>query len=265
MRVTEDLMSQPVSIGKQGFFATLRRDRWWVEPFLVAAGLTAFGIYTTISAVALGTHFEVGPYLSPFYEPLLLFEWWKFSPAILILWAPLGFRATCYYYRGAYYKAFFANPPACAVTGYANPKKFAGESRFPWTIMNLHRFFLFFALILNIFLWIGAIRSFWYDGRLGFGLGSIIMVINAWLLMMYSLSCHSIRHLVGGKLDCFSCAGKPRPRYRWWRKISEWNENHRLWAWSSLIWVAWTDIYIRLVATGVLNDPNTWGKLNVIH
>src|SRR5678810_1507285 len=92
-------MSHPVTIGKQGFFATLRRDKWWVEPALVASILTAFGIYATISAVLMQTHFEVGPYLSPLYEPIIKPSWWPFSPAILILWAPLGFRGTCYYYR----------------------------------------------------------------------------------------------------------------------------------------------------------------------
>jgi len=255
-------MSHPVTLGRTGFLATLRRDRWWVEPALVALGLTAFGIYATVSAVAMGSHFEVGPYLSPFYEPLLLFDWWKFSPAILILWAPLGFRGTCYYYRGAYYKAFAGNPPACAVTGYANPGKFRGEEKFPWSIMNLHRFFLIAALALNVFLWIGAVKSFWYDGRLGIGLGSIVLTVNAFLLMMYSLSCHSVRHFVGGRLDCFSCAKRS---YKFWGQVSRWNENHRLWAWSSLIWVAFTDVYIRLVAKGIITDPNTWGSLRLLH
>src|SRR5436189_3706560 len=94
-------VAHPVPLGKQGFFATLRRDKWWVEPALVASILTAFGIYATISAVLWHTHFEVGPYLSPLYEPILKPSWWPFSPAVLILWAPLGFRGTCYYYRGA--------------------------------------------------------------------------------------------------------------------------------------------------------------------
>ena len=45
--------------------------------------------------------------------------WWPaflpFSAAMLILWAPGGFRFTCYYYRGAYYKAFWADPVSCTV------------------------------------------------------------------------------------------------------------------------------------------------------
>lgn len=256
---------QPVTLGKQGFFATLRRDRWWVEPFLVASALTGFGIYATISALAMNTHFEVGPYLSPLYEPLLLFDWWKFSPAILILWIPLGFRATCYYFRGAYYKAYFQTPPGCAVTGYANPGRYRGESKGLLQVMNLHRFFLYLALLLCVFLWIGAVKSFWYDGRFGIGLGSIIVTVDAWLVTTYTLSCHSLRHLVGGRLDCFSCSASAKARHGWWSTLSRWNENHNLWAWTSLFWVAWTDIYIRLCANGVINDPNTWGTLKVFH
>jgi hypothetical protein len=198
-------------------------------------------------------------HISPFYEPHLTPVGGR---AILILWAPLGFRATCYYYRGAYYKAFFMNPPACAVTGYTS-KNFRGESKFPFTIMNLHRFFLIFALALNVFLWIGAIKSYRYDGEWAIGLGSIILTANAFLLMMYSFSCHSLRHIVGGRLDCFSCA---RTQKAAWDKVSDYNEHHKRWAWMSLFSVAIADIYIRLVASGVVTDPNTWSApLRVIH
>lgn len=250
-------MSHPVTIGKTGWFSTVRRDTWWLEPLLVVVGLSFFGIYATVSAVVLNSHFEYGPYLSPFYEPLLLFDWWHFSPAILILWAPLGFRATCYYYRGAYYKAFFLNPPACAVTG-SETKSYTGEGRFPFVLTNLHRFFLYVALIFNGFLWYGAIKSFWFEGHVGVGVGSIVLVINAYLLMMYSLSCHSIRHLIGGRLNCFTCSAQARMRHGAWKKVSFWNESHKKWAWSSLIFVALTDLYIRLVAWGVVPDFNTW-------
>ena len=138
----------------------------------------------------------------------------------------------------------------------------AGWSRFPLAIMNMHRFFLFFALILNVFLWIGAIKSFRYDGQWGIGLGSIILTANAFLLGMYSLSCHSLRHFVGGRLDCFSCA---KTQAKAWGRVSEYNEHHKRWAWMSLFSVAIADIYIRLVANGVITDPNTWGFLRVIH
>lgn len=250
-------MSQPVTVGKAGWFGTGRRDTWWLEPLLVLVGLSAFGVYATISAVFWDRHFEYGPYLSPFYEPLLRPSWWRLSPAVLILWAPLGFRATCYYYRGAYYKAFFLNPPACSVTG-SRGRAYSGETRFPLILQNFHRFFLFFALILNVFLWIGAVKSFYFEGQLGLGVGSIVLTVNAYLLMMYSFSCHSIRHFIGGRLDCFSCSGTARLKHRAWSRVSCWNESHKKWAWSSLIWVALTDLYIRLVAMGTITDFNTW-------
>jgi hypothetical protein len=252
-------MAQAVTVGRQGWFTTLRRDRWWVEPLLIAVGLGVFVVYSTISAVFWDYNYEVGPYLSPFYEPLLDFDWWPFSPAILILWAPLGFRLTCYYYRRAYYRSFFLNPPACAVTGSAS-KGYSGETTFPFILQNFHRYFLYVALVFNVFLWIGAISAYWWDGSIGIGLGSVILTINAFLLMMYSFSCHSLRHLVGGNLDCFSCSRYNRMRKSLWDRVTPWNEHHRLWAWASLISVGLTDLYIRLVASGTITDPNTWGS-----
>ena len=111
------------------FGVTKRRDAWWTTPLVVFCGLSAFVIYSTWAAFQ-GVHYHFGPYLSPFYSPEVLGDatyswfgpkpgWWPlwlpFSPAFLILWAPVGFRLTCYYYRGAYYKAFWADPPSCAV------------------------------------------------------------------------------------------------------------------------------------------------------
>jgi hypothetical protein len=252
-----------------GVLSTLRKDLWWVEPGLIAVFLTIFLGYLTISAFLDEWVFEIGPYLTPVFEPKVASpsEYWWWSPALLILWGPVGFRATCYYYRRAYYRSYFLQPPACAV-GDVLPK-YSGESRFPLILQNLHRFFMYVALVFVVFLWIGAIRSF-YNGEeiirgeavetgLGIGLGSVIISINAFLLMMYTFSCHSFRHLVGGGLDCFSCSAWTRARKRVWDRVTSWNENHRLWAWSSLVWIVFCDIYIRLVANGNVNDPNTWG------
>jgi hypothetical protein len=92
----------------------------------------------------------------------------------------------------------------------------------------------------------------------GIGLGSMVLVLNAFLLMMYTFSCHSLRHLVGGGLDCFSCSKWTRTRKRVWDYVSLWNQSHRFWAWTSLVGVLATDLYIRLVANGHITDPNTW-------
>ena len=53
---------------------------------------------------------------------------YTFSPLILIF--PLGFRLTCYYYRKAYYRAFFLAPPAL--------RREARASR-PLTVFTLQR------------------------------------------------------------------------------------------------------------------------------
>ena len=72
-------------------------------------------------------------------------SWWGISPAIIILIFPLGFRLTCYYYRKAYYRGFWASPPACAV---AEPhKKYSGETRFPLILQNIHRYFFYAAIL----------------------------------------------------------------------------------------------------------------------
>ena len=227
---------------------TMRRDVWWIAPLLTAIVLGGFGIYATWRAFE-NKFYEVGPYLSPFYSPLILVSWWKYSPAILILWAPLGFRVTCYYYRKAYYRAFFWDPPACAVGEHR--KRYSGETRFPFILQNLHRYFFYAATIVVGFLWYDAIKAFLFDGKFGIGIGSIVLLANVILLSLYSFSCHSFRHLIGGNLDQFS---KCPTRYKLWGTASILNHNHMLWAWISLFSVALADFYIRLVASGAITD-----------
>ncbi|MFQ6019177.1 MAG: succinate dehydrogenase [Dehalococcoidia bacterium] len=242
-----------------GFLATLRKDRWWVEPALVFLGLTIFFGYLAASGFLDDWEFEIGPYLTPVYEPKLhgKFDAWWFSPAFLILWGPAGFRITCYYYRQAYYRSYFLSPPACAVGDLA--RSYSGEARFPLILQNAHRFFMYVALVFVPLLWIGAIRGFHDpDEGWGIGVGSAFLVVNAFLLMMYTFSCHSLRHFVGGGLDCFSCSAWTRTRKRVWDSVTTFNIRHRFWAWISLIGVVGTDVYIRVVANGYITDPNTW-------
>jgi hypothetical protein len=165
----------------------------------------------------------------------------------------LGFRATCYYYRKAYYRAFFLDPPACAV-GESHPHKYRGETAFPLILQNLHRYFLYLALIFLIILWYDAIHAFWFDRRFGIGAGSLVLTANIILLTLYTFSCHSLRHIAGGKVDCFSCVSFGGPRRTTWRGLSFLNEHHMLFAWLSLVSVGLADLYIRLVASGSIQD-----------
>jgi hypothetical protein len=229
---------------------TLRRDNWWVAPLITAIVLGAFGIYSTWRAFA-NADFLYGPYLSPFYSPYILVSWWHFSPAILILWAPLGFRATCYYYRKAYYRSFFLSPPACAVRPRPKEGSYTGENRFPFILQNIHRYFFYAAGVVLFFLWVDAFKAFEFKDGFGVGVGTIVLLANAALLTFYSLSCHSFRHLIGGNLDVFS---KCPTRFWLWGKVSALNEHHMFWAWISLFGVALTDLYIMLLARGVITD-----------
>ncbi len=246
--------------------STERRDRWWLEPALVAFGFTAFIVYATWRALE-GAYYQSDPYLSPFYSPNLsgLLPWWKWSPAILILWIPAGFRATCYYYRKAYYRSYFATPPACAVKGWGIGQPYEGESRLPLILQNLHRYFFYLATLVLAVLWYDTFVSFNFDGNLGVGLGSIILLANVVLLSGYSFGCHAFRHIVGGSLDCFSCpSGKPKAQYGIWRLVTRFNEHHMGWAWFSLFSVAFADFYVRLVSTGAVTDPRILTGLSLL-
>jgi len=241
------------------FGETQRRDAWWVEILPVVILLGGFGVYATLRALE-GKFYEWGPYLSPFYSPLIDpgHRWWKLSPALLILAGPLGFRATCYYYRKAYYRAFFLDPPACAVSE-SGKRSYSGETSFPFILQNIHRYFLYLAILFLLFLWHDAYQGFFFSGRLGLqefgiGVGSLILLANVTLLTLYTFSCHSLRHLAGGKLDCFSCSAFGPPKHAAWSWITTLNERHMLLAWSSLISVGLTDFYIRMVAAGIFKD-----------
>ena len=239
------------AVERRGFGVTLRRDAWWVEPALVAFGFAAFGVYATWAAWQ-GNNYEWGPYLSPFYSPLILVDWWKFSPSFLILWMPLGFRATCYYYRKAYYRAYFLDPPACAV-GEPSEHRYCGENKFPFILQNLHRYFFYLATLVLAFLWYDAYKGFFFNGQFGVGVGTLVLLVNCVLLSCYTFGCHSLRHLAGGVLNSFH-GGSHAVRHECWKGVTRLNEHHMRWAWFSLVWVGFTDFYIRMVASGVFTD-----------
>lgn len=267
--MSQELQSPGALLAPRRFGETSRRDAWWLTPALVFLALTTFVVYATWAALQ-NEHYAYGPYLSPFYSPLLYGElshswfgvepgWWPswlpFSPAILILWGPVGFRLTCYYYRGAYYKAFWADPPACAV---GEPRScYRGEQRWPLLIMNIHRYFLYVALVFLLFLAHDVWKAMWFEDQatgkthFGVGIGTLVLAINVVLLSGYTLGCHSFRHLVGGRLDQIS---KSAVRARAYDCSSCLNRRHMLWAWLSLVWVGFSDVYVRLCSMGIWSD-----------
>jgi hypothetical protein len=254
---------------RRAFGRTQRRDAWWLQPLLVLLVFSAFIVYTTWASFE-GAHYRYGPYLSPLYSPELFGDpehawfgakpaWWPgwlpFSAAFLILWAPGGFRLTCYYYRGAYYKAFWADPPACTV---GEPRKsYRGEASFPLVLQNVHRWFLYLALLFLVFLAWDVWEALWFTDphtggtSFGIGVGTLVLAVNTALLAGYTFGCHSLRHLVGGGIDLLS--GRPL-RWQAYRCVGCFNRAHGRWAWASLVWVGFADVYVRLCAMGVWTD-----------
>jgi hypothetical protein len=258
----------PLPLAPRRFGETERTDTWWLQPLVVFLILSSFIVYATWAALQ-GKHYTYGPYLSPFYSPELFGDsphawfgpkpgWWPggllFSPALLILWAPGGFRFTCYYYRGAYYKAFWADPVSCAV---GEPRtSYLGERFFPLIFQNAHRFFLYLALIFLVFLAHDVWQALWFTDAggqrtFGIGLGTLILAANTTFLAGYTLGCHSFRHLVGGIVDRISERPVRRVMYDC---ASCLNRGHMRWAWLSLVMVMFADLYIRLCAMGIWTD-----------
>ena len=241
-------------VGEGAAGQTARRDGWWIEPTLVTIGLVVFIIYSTWAAL-VGTNYQSGPYISPFYSPLIRIPGLAWiSPAIFVLWVPLGFRGSCYYYRKAYYRAFFWSPPACAVS--ERPKEYRGESGgWMYWLPVLHRWFLYLSIIVLAILWYDAFRAFDFDGHFGLGLGTIVLLVNAAMLTAFTFGCHALRSIVGGNQKCFACGTGGDLRYRGWKIVSYLTGQHPMWAWLSLYMVAIADLYVRLLAAGVLQDP----------
>jgi hypothetical protein len=231
---------------------TDRKDIWWLEPALVGFGFLCFIVYGTYRAFE-NNYFEIGNYLSPFYSPRITLDWWKLSPAFLILWIPGGFRATCYYYRKAYYRAFFADPPACTV-GHLGGNKYCGENAFPLIIQNVHRYFFYLASAVLLVLWYDAFKALDFGGKFGFSVLNLVMFTNVFLLSGYSLGCHACRHLTGGRLNCFSQDAGTQSQFKIWNFVTSLNKHHMFWAWMSLFSVGFTDFYIRQVACGAISD-----------
>jgi hypothetical protein len=149
------------------------------------------------------------------------------------------------------------DPPACAV-GERNAHSYNGETKL-FIFQNLHRFALYVAIVFLVFLWHDFIKSLEWpsaDGgtQFGFGLGSLVLLANCTFLSLYTFSCHSWRHLVGGGVNSFSTAAFGKLRHSLWSGVSVLNKNHMLFAWVSLFGVALTDLYVRSVASGGFTD-----------
>jgi hypothetical protein len=262
-------LTAPVRLTVRRFGETERRDHWWIQPLVVFLGLSTFLVYATWAAFQ-GDHYSYGPYLSPFYSPEIFGssehswfgprpaiwpDWLPFSPALLILPIPAFFRFTCYYYRGAYYKAFWADPPSCTV---GEPRStYRGENSFPLVLQNVHRYMLFLSAAILLILAFDVWKALWFADpatgtvSFGIGIGTLVLAVNTVLLGGYLFGCHSTRHILGGCVDQLSRAPLGVKAYSC---VSCLNRRHMVWAWCSLFSVGFSDLYVRLCSMGVWSD-----------
>jgi hypothetical protein len=259
----------PVTDVSRGFGTTSRRDAWWAAPLAVFVALSTFLVYVNWASFQ-NAHYWYGPYLSPFFAPEIWGDsphaWlgpkpgWipaflPFTPALVILPFPALFRFTCYYYRGAYYKAFWADPPSCAV---GEPRKsYWGEQSFPLILQNVHRYFMYIAVLFLFMLAWDVWKAMWWPdpatGRetFGIGVGTIILAVNVTLLSSYTFGCHAMRHVLGGFFDEVSKHPICDKAYACSTAL---NYKHQLFAWMSLFTVGFSDLYIRLCSMGIWSD-----------
>jgi hypothetical protein len=238
---------------------TLRTDRWWLAPLVTFIGLGAWVTYATVR-VFMHDWFFVPEYhyLTPFYSPCItdicgeaamfgtpLPSFFLLPEAAFTLPFLLLFRLTCYYYRKAYYRAFWLSPPACAVPD--GHKSYSGETRFPLIFQNAHRYAFYAAVVISVInTWDAVVAQ-----QTGLGLGNVILWVNVIMLWAYTLSCHSCRHIAGGRLKHFS---KHPVRYRFWTFVSKLNTRHMQLAWITLGTLALTDFYIMGLAADWFTD-----------
>lgn len=98
--------------------------------------------------------------------------------------------------------------------------------------------------------------SMWFTGedgvkQFGVGVGTIVLTINVILLGGYTFGCHVVRHLIGGKFNMIS---KHKAHKKAYECVTCLNNRHMLFAWMSLVWVGFTDLYVRMCCMGVWTD-----------
>ena len=258
-----------------GAVVAQRTDNWWSGTLFFFVVFSLFGAWATFRAFenvdydTLGSAISGGAhYLSPFYSPTyqlgIHLGHFMISPALIILPFPLSFRLSCYYYRKMLYRSYLADPLGCAVKepaplGAMRYKKYVGERAFPLVVQNFHRYAFFAAVVFIVILWKDTYDAFFFTDpsgatHIGMGFGTLVFLADICLLTLYTFSCHSWRHFVGGGADCYSCTLMSRTRHGLWAKVSYLNERHGLFAMASLISVAVTDVVVWLIASGRLHD-----------
>lgn len=221
------------------FYRVIPRELW--EPSWRAWS------FILLLVVSVGTfiEFPVKPfdgYTDPFY-----------SPTVLVLPFVGLFRLTCYAYRKDYYRHIFSHPLSC-LTPARNESKhrngYSGEETALFKFNNLHRYFLYIGIAILPFFYYDFVRSLFIGGDFTVRLGSIILLVNAILVSLWTFSCHAFRHLTGGNVDCYSCTSAPKFRKGWFDRQSLLNGHHEAFAFISLAFIVGVDLYMRALSAG---------------
>jgi hypothetical protein len=233
-----------LTAASRGFGETSRRDNWWSTPLLVFIVFASFIVYATWAAFQ-NAHYVSGPYLSPFYAPVLFA-----SPT-----DAAGLEHAWFGAQPGWWPAFWADPPACAV---GEPRQgYLGENSFPLILQNVHRYFFYVAVIFIFLLSYDVWLAMWFEHpstgarEFGIGLGTIVLALNVVLLASYTFGCHSGRHLFGGRKNEVSKSALTSLCYDCTTRL---NGKHMLFAWTSLFAVAFADVYVRLCSMGIWTD-----------
>ncbi|MCL4403273.1 MAG: succinate dehydrogenase [Candidatus Marsarchaeota archaeon] len=211
--------------------------------------LRLYSFIFLIAAASIALYlFPVGEfkgYIDPFY-----------SPTILVLPLVGLYRLTCYAYRKDYNRHVFKHPVACPVyTRMDGPQRsYTGETSSLFKVENLHRYFLYSAIAILPFFYYDLVLSLMYSGGIILRIGSIVLAVNAVLITLYVFSCHSLRSLIGGRKDCFSCMANASGRKKFYDVQSGLNAHHEQIAWASLVFIVFTDLYMRALSAGIPLD-----------
>ncbi len=183
-------------------------------------------------------------YVDPFY-----------SPTVLLVPVAGLLRLTCYAFRKNYHRHLFKHPLDCTTSarGDSETRSYSGETKF-FRLENAHRYFVYAGIAILPFFYYDMVGSITYAGGLTLRLGSVLMAAEVVALTLWLASCHSIRHLVGGRTDCYGCEFAGNKKNAVWRGQSYLNRHHELLAWAGLILIVAVDLYLRGLAAGMPID-----------
>ena len=173
---------------------TLRRDAWWIEvlpTFLLLGGFMIYGLWTAFN----DSNYFADPYLSPFYSPCLaanceettfklIGSGWTPDAGAARPPDPVGIPHHLLLLPQGLLPRLLRVAARCAVRDV--PKRYRGETRVPFILQNIHRYFFWLSLPVLFFLWWDAFKAFDFPDGFGFGVGTLVLLVNVALLSLYT-------------------------------------------------------------------------------